>query len=118
MKTPTASAAPPKASAPRAAASSRKEAELTLKFAADSWTEVYDASGQRLFYDVGAAESVRTVKGAPPLHVVLGNAPGVAIEINGHPAAITNMVHPDGSAQFLINRSGRAVRAKPAADGG
>jgi cytoskeleton protein RodZ len=95
-----------------------KDAELTLKFSADSWAEVYDASGQRLFYDVGAASSAHTVKGVPPLRIVLGNAAGVAVELNGHPASITNSVLPDGSAQFSINARGRAVRAKPGADGG
>ena len=63
-----------------------KEAELTLKFSSDSWAEVYDASGQRLFYDVGAASSAHTVKGQAPLRVVLGNASGVALEFNGRSA--------------------------------
>jgi cytoskeleton protein RodZ len=89
-----------------------------LRFSADSWAEVYDASGARLFYDVGAADTVQTIKGTPPLRVMLGNAPGVVLEVNGHATAITPLVRPDGSAQFLINRSGRAVRAKPASDGG
>jgi cytoskeleton protein RodZ len=125
VKTGTAAPAPapaqPKQAVPGAAggaAPRAKQAELTLKFSAESWAEVYDASGQRLFYDIGAADSVRTLKGTPPLHIVLGNAPGVAVEVNGRPAAITRLVRSDGSAQFLINRSGRAVRAKPAADGG
>ena len=101
---------------PPATAHGRQTA-LTLKFSADSWVEVYDASGQRLFYDVGAADSARTLQGTPPLSVVLGNAPGVVIEVNGRRAAITTMVQPDGSAHFLINAYGRAVRAKQA-DGG
>jgi cytoskeleton protein RodZ len=94
-----------------------KDAELTLKFSADSWAEVYDAAGQRLFYDVGAAASAHTMKGPAPLRVVLGNAAGVAVEINGHPTAIPSSVLPDGGTQFSINARGRAVRAKPA-DGG
>lgn len=94
-----------------------KEGELTLKFNADSWAEVYDASGQRLFYDVGAASSSHTVKGLAPLRVVLGNASGVTLEFNGRPTAIPNSTLPDGSAQFLINAHGRAVPTKPAANG-
>ncbi|HEY6482895.1 MAG TPA: RodZ domain-containing protein [Steroidobacteraceae bacterium] len=94
------------------------EEQLTLRFSADSWTEIYDASGQRLFFDVGAADSVRTLKGTPPFRVVLGNAPGVAIEVNGRSAAIAKLAGPDGSAQFFVNRSGRAIRTRPAAGGG
>lgn len=88
-----------------------KEGQLTLKFSSDSWAEVYDASGQRLFYDVGAASSAHTVKGPAPMRVVLGNASGVALEYNGRPASIPSAVMPDGSVHFVINAHGRAVRA-------
>lgn len=88
-----------------------KQGELTLKFSSDSWAEVYDASGQRLFYDVGAASSAHTVKGPAPMRVVLGNASGVALEFNGRPATIPSTVKPDGSVHFVINAHGRAVPA-------
>ena len=88
-----------------------KEGQLTLKFSSDSWAEVYDASGQRLFYDVGAASSAHTVKGPPPMRVVLGNASGVALEYNGRPAVIPSAVSTDGSVRFFINAHGRAVAA-------
>jgi cytoskeleton protein RodZ len=72
---------------------------------------VYDATGQRLFYDVGAASSAHTVRGPAPLRVVLGNASGVALEFNGRPASIPSTVAPDGSVRFVINAHGRAVTA-------
>jgi cytoskeleton protein RodZ len=105
---------------PSATAPSRpkNQARVTLRYSADSWTEVYDASGARLFYDVGAANSVQTVVGTPPLRIVLGNASGVAVEFNGHNKPIATLSQPDGSVQFSINRSGQIVRAKPVADGG
>src|SRR5262249_8732252 len=121
-KAPVASAAPtpPKeaGTASSAPPSTAKAAQLTLKFSADSWVEVYEASGQRLYYDIGTADSVHPMTEAPPLRVVLGNASGVVVEVNGRSTAITSMVHPDGSAQFLVSRSGKLVRPKPAADGG
>jgi cytoskeleton protein RodZ len=97
---------------------SRNQVQVTLRYSADSWTEVYDASGARLFYDVGAANSVQIMVGTPPLRVVLGNASGVAVEFNGHSKPIAKLSQPDGSVQFSINRSGQVVRAKPVADGG
>lgn len=88
-----------------------KPAELTLRFSAESWAEVYDANGDRLFYDIGPADSVKTFKGTPPMRVVLGNAPGVAVEVNGHAASLVSLIHTDGSAQFSVNRSGRTSEA-------
>jgi cytoskeleton protein RodZ len=107
----TPAAAPTTASATAPPTSHPKDAELTLKFSSDSWAEVYDASGQRLFYDVGAASSAHTVRGPAPMRVVLGNASGVALEYNGRPALIPSGVLPDGSVRFVINAHGRAVPA-------
>lgn len=87
-----------------------KDSQLTLKFSADSWAEVYDATGQRLFYDVGAASTVRTVKGAAPMRIVLGNGAGVALEFNGRPTQVPS-TSTDGSVRFIINAHGRAVPA-------
>ena len=95
-----------------------KDGELTLKFSSDSWAEVYDAAGQRLFYDVGAASSAHTVKGPAPLRVVLGNAAGVAVEYNGRRALIPASNQPDGSARFMINAHGRAVPTSATASDG
>jgi cytoskeleton protein RodZ len=90
-----------------------KSIDVTLKFASDSWAEVYDANGQRLFYDIGSANSSHAVTGTPPLRVVLGNAPGVSVNINGRPAKVPASAVQNDSAQFTINRSGRIVRARP-----
>ena len=89
-----------------------KQVKVTLRFSADSWAEVYDADGQRLFYDIGSAKSSRNLSGTPPLRVVLGNASGVSLSINGRRSPVpANAVQNDG-AQFTINRSGRIVRAQ------
>ena len=103
-----AAAAPTEAPPPRL-----KSVDVTLKFAADSWAEVYDANGQRLFYDIGSANSSHAVTGTPPLRVVLGNAPGVTVNINGKPTKVPPSAVQNDSAQFTINRSGRIVRARP-----
>ncbi len=108
-----------KASIKRAAAAETARARavnVTLKFASDSWVEVYDAGGQRLFYDIGSANSSHALSGTPPLRVVLRNARGVSLTINGRAATVPASVMQDSGAQFMINRSGRIVRARP--DGG
>lgn len=95
-----------------------KPMELTLRFAADSWVEVYDANGAKLFYDVGTAASSRTVSGTPPFRVHVANAPGVSLDVNGKPATVPANAVKGEEAQFVINRSGRIVRARTQADGG
>src|SRR6185369_3926253 len=94
-----------------------KAMELSLHFAADSWVEVYDANGEKLFYDVGTADSSRTVSGTPPFRVHVANAPGVTLDVNGKPAPVPANALKGDEAQFTINRAGRIVRALPKADG-
>jgi len=93
-----------------AAAPRPRTVDVKLKFAADSWVEVYDVNGERLFYDIGSADSMRTVTGTPPLRVVLGNASGVALEVNGRERRVPANLVTDEGAQFTINRSGRITK--------
>jgi cytoskeleton protein RodZ len=101
------------------AAQSRKEdpvpahsTHLKLELANDSWVEVYDSRGERLFYDVATAGSVQSVEGRPPLRVVLGNSVGVAVEVDGQKREIpTNATDGEG-ARFVVNRSGSLSRAR------
>ena len=99
-------------------ASNGRTINVTLKFASDSWVEVYDANGAKLFYDIGAAESSHKLTGTPPLRVTFGNAPGVKIEVNGKRARVPANAVENDTAQFTINRSGRLVRVSTPGDGG
>lgn len=87
------------------------QAQLALRFSAASWVEVYDAEGRRLLHGVEAADSARTLAGATPLRVVLGNAPGVALQVNGQAVALGGLVHHDRSAHILIDGTGRVSAA-------
>lgn len=58
--------------------------DLSLSFGADSWVEITDGKGKRLFYDLakrGSQQSFQDV--APPIHILLGNASAVAVDYNG-----------------------------------
>lgn len=94
-----------------------KPAEVTLRFTGDSWAEVYDARGNKLFYDIGSADSVKTLSGTPPLRVILGNPAGVAIEVNGKSATLPKVAGAENGIQFNLNRSGRVSRARAAPGG-
>ena len=51
-------------------------ARLRLSFSADSWVDVRDAAGRRMFAGNGRANSVRTIAGVAPMRVYLRSAVG------------------------------------------
>lgn len=61
---------------------------LQLRFAADSWVEIYDGSGKAVLYDLGQAGTERNVSGTAPLSVTLGNAPAVTLHANGRTVSL------------------------------
>jgi cytoskeleton protein RodZ len=89
-----------------------RETRLKLDLTNDSWVEVYDARGDRLFYDVASAGSVQSVSGRGPLRVVLGNAAGVTVEVDGQAREIPENAIDGEGARFVINRSGSLSRAR------
>jgi cytoskeleton protein RodZ len=106
---PQSNAAPPPTSARGSPPTpSAEQAELALKFSALSWVEISDADGRRLLHGLFAPGAARDISGTAPLRVVLGNAPAVALQVNGQPVTIAGLVHRNGSAYLLIDGSGRA----------
>lgn len=87
------------------------QARLNLSFAAPSWVEITDANGRKLLQGLIAGGSSRTLAGAAPLRVTLGNAPAVNVQLNERPVTLTGLVRHDGSAHLLIDGSGRATPA-------
>jgi cytoskeleton protein RodZ len=98
--------------APKREEAPARETRLKLDLANDSWVEVYDARGDRLFYDVASAGSVQSVSGRGPLRVVLGNAAGVTVEVDGQAREIPESAIDGEGARFVINRSGSLSRAR------
>lgn len=89
-----------------------REISLRLELTTDSWVEVYDSRDQRLFYDVASAGSVQSVTGIGPLRVVLGNAAGVSVEVDGQAREIPAGAGDGEGARFVVNRSGSLSRAR------
>lgn len=110
-------AAPPGAAAVspdrRTAGASALSAQVTVQFSGVSWVAVSDADGRRLLEGLFAPGSARTLTGAAPLNVILGNAPAVTLQVNGRPVALAGLIHRDGSAHLLIDDTGRASHAPP-----
>jgi cytoskeleton protein RodZ len=89
-----------------------RETRLKLDLTNDSWIEVYDSRDKKLFYDVASAGSVQTVSGRGPLRVVLGNAAGVTVEVDGQAREIPAGAVDGEGASFVVNRSGSLARAR------
>jgi cytoskeleton protein RodZ len=109
---PPVAAEPEPVPAPRESPPPARPARLTLQLTNDSWVEVYDSRGERLFYDVASAGSVQSVEGIPPLRVTLGNAAGVAVDVNGQSREIPASALDGEGARFVVNRSGSLSRAR------
>ncbi|MGH8289808.1 MAG: helix-turn-helix domain-containing protein [Steroidobacteraceae bacterium] len=93
------------------------QVQAALTYSADSWTEVYDATGRRLLYGLSTGPATRRIEGVAPLSVVLGDASGVTLEVAGRPASIGRFVRSDHIARFMIAADGR-VLAAPRKTGG
>ncbi len=91
-------------------------ARLKLSFSADSWVDIRDADGRRLFAGHGRANSVKTLAGAAPLSVYLGFASGVQLEVNHRAVAIGPQFVAGDEARFAAGADGVLRRdAHPAA---
>lgn len=97
---------------PREEAAPARATQLRLELSNESWVEVYDSRGQRLFYDVAGAGSVQSIEGRPPLRVVLGNAAAVAVQVDGQPRDIPASALDGEGARFNVSRSGNLSRAR------
>jgi cytoskeleton protein RodZ len=81
-------------------------AHLRLSFSADSWVDVHDSTGRRVYSGNGRANSVKTITGTAPLKVFLGFASGVQLEVNDRAVVI--------GPQFV---TGDVARFEAGADG-
>jgi len=76
---------------------------LVLHFTQDSWVEITDSTGRRVFYAMGKAGDTSTLLGTAPFSVLLGYSPGVSLEYNGKPFDQTPYVRQD-VARFKLGK--------------
>lgn len=88
---------------------------LVILVREDSWIDVKDSSGNRLFRDLARAGKKIDVSGKLPFSLHLGNAPALALELNGKPFAIPSY-RDDNSARFTLGGAQFAARIET--DGG
>lgn len=76
---------------------------IELAYSGDCWTEVTDANGERLFFDLGRSGRRVSVSGPPPLRVLLGNSDNVSVSVNGTPYTIAARDRRGETARLTIN---------------
>lgn len=62
--------------------------QLVLSYSGDCWTEVTDAMGRRLFFNLGSEGRTVTLSGVEPLGVLLGDSANVTLRVNDRDYAI------------------------------
>ncbi len=101
VNAPTPTPAPAAVVPETAAATPGAPARLSLRANGDSWTEVTDAEGKRLVYELLRTGADRSVEGTAPFRVFLGNAPAVSIEFNGSEVPIPR-ISSEGVARLTV----------------
>jgi cytoskeletal protein RodZ len=68
------------------------QAVLVLTFSGDCWTEISDATGRRLFFEMASAGDSVALAGVAPFAVLFGNVDNVAVQVNGadYPVSSSN----------------------------
>jgi cytoskeleton protein RodZ len=108
---PMASTAQDEAEPPGAAGRAR----LRLSFLGESWVDVHDAAGQRLFAGQGHLHNVRSLSGEAPFRVYVKAADSIRLEINNHVVAIepkfvvANVARFEAGADGVLRRDQHAV---------
>jgi cytoskeleton protein RodZ len=90
---------------------------LRLSFSADSWVDIRDYSGKRIFEGNGRANSVKTVAGEAPFRVYLRSASGVQLQLNDRAVAIGRQFISGDEARFEAGADGVLRRDPPTAPG-
>jgi cytoskeleton protein RodZ len=77
--------------------------QLRMMFSGDCWTEVSDAAGRQLYFDLGTAGRVVTVAGEAPLRVLIGDSANISITVNGADYAIPTSNRADNTVRLTLN---------------
>ena len=80
------------------------QVEIELSYSGDCWTEVSDASGRRLFYDLGQSGRTITLSGDSPLRVVLGDSANVSVKVDGNAYSIPASARTGRLARLTLSQ--------------
>ncbi|MBM38121.1 MAG: hypothetical protein CMO97_03515 [Woeseia sp.] len=61
------------------------ETQINIIYSGDCWTEISDANGNRLFFDLARADSIVELSGIAPFDILFGDVASVSLLIDGEP---------------------------------
>lgn len=76
---------------------------LVVRLTHDSWVEVYDREGKRLYFNLARAGDTLDLRGRPPIRVLLGYSRDAQVEYNGEPFDLKPHSNRD-IARFAVGR--------------
>ena len=62
---------------------------ISLDFSGDCWTEITDANGERLFFEMGREGRSVELSGSAPFDVLFGNVENVRVRVDGNDYAVS-----------------------------
>ena len=78
------------------------QVRILLTYSGDCWTEISDADGRRLFFDLGTDGRTVELSGKAPFNVLFGNADNVLIRVSGAERPITAAERRGRTARLTI----------------
>nr|WP_299240653.1 RodZ domain-containing protein [uncultured Halomonas sp.] len=85
-----------------AATSSPDSRRLSFVFNEESWTEVFDASGERILVGLQSAGTEATAEGEPPFRLTIGNADDVELRYRGEEIDLGTRAAGTNVARFTL----------------
>lgn len=76
--------------------------QIELTYDQDSWTEITDGSGERLYYGLAREGAHSSFHAVPPVSILLGNADGVRMRVDGHDRPIPRTNRQGHVARFTV----------------
>jgi cytoskeleton protein RodZ len=81
------------------------ETRISITYLGDCWTEISDAGGRRLFFDLGKEGRTVNLSGEAPFNVLFGDVANVSIELDGERFEIQAADRRGRTARLTINGS-------------
>ncbi|MFZ9667825.1 MAG: DUF4115 domain-containing protein, partial [Steroidobacteraceae bacterium] len=76
---------------------------LAIDVRADCWVEIYDAAGQKLYFDNVPRGAQARAAGDGPLRVLLGRADAASLQVGGRAIAIPSSFIRNSTAYFTVD---------------
>lgn len=85
---------------------------LVMSSNSESWVEVEDSNGVRLFFELMKKGGVHKLKGKAPFRVFLGNAPSISLKLNDKEPNLSGHIRSNNVAHVAIYQDASAVNVR------